>query len=640
MAEIETDSRLRQFKKWFKADKEHTEKWREEAMDCFRFVAGEQWSEEDKAKLREQMRPVITFNRIQPVVNSVSGMEIGNRQEASFIPREAGDSKPNQLLTEANRWFRDQANGDDEDSDAFMDAIICGLGVTETTLDFEEDEEGAPEINSVNPLEFYWDSNARKKNLLDARRVWRVREMALSEAERLFPDFSKSELDASWAKDDLSGDTKDQDRDRMYLPDDDDDTEAGSEDKVTIVQCQWIEYVSEYRTINPMNGEPLKVDKKGLDRLSKIWTMTPVGMMSGRDKPPHDEIKKKVVKQAFIGGKVLEEGDTLCKEHFSFRCVTAYRDKTTGLFYGLVRQMLDPQRWANKWMSQALDILNSSTKGGVMMEESAVDDKRAFLKDYARADKPLIVADGSLSNPNGARIVPKPPPANPGPFFQIMEFAISSVRDVTGVNVEMLGMRDANQAASLEYQRRQAGMQILAPMFDNLRRYRREQAKNMLYIIQNHLSDGRLVRIVGEGGAKYVPLMKQAEIKYDIVIDDMPTSPNQKEMIARAITPLMPNLPPPVQLQFMKYLLPESVGEQFEEIMKKSSQPNPMMMEGQKAKIEGKKAKAAKDMADAMKTRAEMPRMAAQTEGEGYRAKGAALDNVAKLTGLMQQGAV
>ena len=640
MAEIETDSRLRQFKKWFKADKEHTEKWREEAMDCFRFVAGEQWSEEDKAKLREQMRPVITFNRIQPVVNSVSGMEIGNRQEASFIPREAGDSKPNQLLTEANRWFRDQANGDDEDSDAFMDAIICGLGVTETTLDFEEDEEGAPEINSVNPLEFYWDSNARKKNLLDARRVWRVREMALSEAERLFPDFSKSELDASWAKDDLSGDTKDQDRDRMYLPDDDDDTEAGSEDKVTIVQCQWIEYVSEYRTINPMNGEPLKVDKKGLDRLSKIWTMTPVGMMSGRDKPPHDEIKKKVVKQAFIGGKVLEEGDTLCREHFSFRCVTAYRDKTTGLFYGLVRQMLDPQRWANKWMSQALDILNSSTKGGVMMEESAVDDKRAFLKDYARADKPLIVADGSLSNPNGARIVPKPPPANPGPFFQIMEFAISSVRDVTGVNVEMLGMRDANQAASLEYQRRQAGMQILAPMFDNLRRYRREQAKNMLYIIQNHLSDGRLVRIVGEGWAKYVPLMKQAEIKYDIVIDDMPTSPNQKEMIARAITPLMPNLPPPVQLQFMKYLLPESVGEQFEEIMKKSSQPNPMMMEGQKAEIEGKKAKAAKDMADAMKTRADMPRMAAQTEGEGYRAKGAALDNVAKLTGLMQQGAV
>src|SRR5262245_64608739 len=34
----------------------------------------------------------------------------------------------------------------------------------------------------VDPLEMYWDRDARSKNLIDMRRVWRVRRMQLDEA--------------------------------------------------------------------------------------------------------------------------------------------------------------------------------------------------------------------------------------------------------------------------------------------------------------------------------------------------------------------------------------------------------------------------------------------------------------------------
>src|SRR5215207_10583165 len=96
----EPDTQLRQFKAWFKADREHSAKWRKDAMEDFEFLAGEQWTETEKAALKEQLRPIITFNRTHPIINSISGMEIVNRQEVKYFPREAGDAKANELLTE------------------------------------------------------------------------------------------------------------------------------------------------------------------------------------------------------------------------------------------------------------------------------------------------------------------------------------------------------------------------------------------------------------------------------------------------------------------------------------------------------------------------------------------------------------
>jgi hypothetical protein len=72
------------------------------------------------------------------------------------------------------------------------------------------------------------------------------------------------------------------------------------------------------------------------------------------------------------------------------------------------------------------------------------------------------------------------------------------------------GRRD--QAASLEYQRRQAGFTVLAQFFNSLRQYRKRQGRAMLYMIQKWLGDGRLVRITTDNGnQQYVPLLAQAD---------------------------------------------------------------------------------------------------------------------------------
>lgn len=109
----------RRLKSWYAEDIEHVNEWREQAREDFDFYNGRQWAEEDLAVLKEQRRPVMTFNRIAPLVNAIVGAERNNKREVQFQPRQMGAAIPNELLTGAAEWFRDEAEAEYADSDAF-----------------------------------------------------------------------------------------------------------------------------------------------------------------------------------------------------------------------------------------------------------------------------------------------------------------------------------------------------------------------------------------------------------------------------------------------------------------------------------------------------------------------------------------
>jgi hypothetical protein len=82
----ETDDagRLRQVQRWYETDIRGVREWRDEAEQAYRYRDGDQWSEEDRAKLRAEMRPCITMNEIAAVVETVAGSEINAREEISL----------------------------------------------------------------------------------------------------------------------------------------------------------------------------------------------------------------------------------------------------------------------------------------------------------------------------------------------------------------------------------------------------------------------------------------------------------------------------------------------------------------------------------------------------------------------------
>ncbi len=165
-----------------------------------------------------------------------------------------------------------------------------------------------------------------------------------------------------------------------------------------------------------------------------------------------------------------------------------------------------------------------------------------------------------------------------------------------------------------------------------MRRYRKTQGRMLLKLIQDHLADGRLVRIVGDEQAQYVPLMREqiADVEYDIIIDDAPTSTNEKEKTWQIMMQVLPmfkdQLPPESAMLVAEYSpLPQTFIEKVKAMVQKAQEggqePDPMQqaamqMEQQKLALEGEKMQLemAKIQAEREKTQLEMAKM--QSEGQ------------------------
>jgi hypothetical protein len=587
-SELDLEDLLRRFKKWWKIDKKHSDDWRTNAVKEFDMVAGEQWDETDKAVLRDQMRPVVTFNRTGSVIGAVAGTEVTNRQEVRFFPREQGDAAADEMLTATANWFRDECNAEDEESDAFWNCLVCGMGWTETRMDFETDQDGAPFVECVDPLEMFWDAASRKANLENARRIWRVKKVPLDEAKALVgdTDTDDEDFDAKWADFDGSSDPDETAQEaRFYRATDASEDERDEDDLITLVEVQWweretVHLVADAAGMVTLTGEEFETLN---ERLAELKMPSPKSATKTRRK----------YFRVWIGRKVLAEPEEEpFGPHFSYNALTGYRDRNKGTFYGLVRAMVNPQQWANKWLSQTMHILNTNAKGGWFVEDGVFEDMREAEQTLAMPDKLTKVTKKALSNPDGPKIQAKPQSQMPQGFTDLMEFAITSIRDASGVNLELLGQKDTDQAGVLEMQRKKQAMAVLAVLFSGLRRYRKNQGRQMLWLIQNYVSDGRLIRINGEQSQQYVPFVKKVDARYDVIVDDAPSSPQQKEITWAVFMQMAPvlkeRMTPELWAAMLEYSpLPESASQKLREAIRQSAQ-----MQAQQSQMQAQMAQA------------------------------------------------
>lgn len=521
-------------KNHFWSDQQASSNWRSQATNDFGFVAGEQLSTDDKALLDAQQRPHIVFNRVQTILKAVAGMQINGRSEIKFLPRNNDDTEVNEILTAASRWMSEGCDAEDEQSAAFQDCCACGMGWTESRFSYDDNPEGAYVEEQIDPREMFWDRTARKKNLVDARRMTRVRKMPLADAMQMFRGKTKFQINATWAEgSDVDRGTDPKSIEEKRIRDGDDSyQEHDDKNEVTVVCTEWWEREPYWRVADPMTNTLIDLTDEEHTKLKSRFAQ--LGM-----KLESVQMTRKRYYRAWLGNELLGCTPAPCGNRFSWACITGEYDKQKRFFYGLVRVMRDPQMWANKFMSQIMQIMNSTAKGGILAEMGAFEDQEEAEETYAMPEAITWMADGALSGQK-PKIMPKPGQGDASAYVNLLQLAISSIKDVTGINLELLGQQDQNQPGILEHMRKQAGMTVLATQFDSLRRFLKIIGDKRLYYIQTRMSDGRLIRVVGDEYTRAVPLAKEKTTgQYDVIIDDAPTSPNQKEANWAIMQPML-----------------------------------------------------------------------------------------------------
>ena len=595
-----------------------TTMWREQAKVCFDFVAGNQWLAEDLEKLREYNRPDITFNFTGPTIDTITGLEIANRQDTMYFPRNPGNAIPSEVLSATAKWVRDETDANDEESEAFHDMAVCGVGWTETWVNYDEDPDGKICINRIDPFEIYVDPDSKMKNFSDARFLIRIKDVSRKWLTTIWPskadEIAASKMWVATEDDSLKIENRKPPSD-SYKKSGQKGTgpKTTGDDMVRLLEYQYVKYETYVRVRDPYNGSIVELEPDKFLVLHERFTAMGIQVQFIR------QVRKKYCRAFICGDVVLEKGECPCPYSFSYKAMTGKRDRNNNYWYGVVRSMIDPQKWANKWLAQALHIVNSNAQGGVMIEDGAVEDPRDFEDSWTDPSAITWVPDGTLQN---QRIQPKPSPQYPAAMESLTQFAIAAIPKVTGLNVELLGMANREQPAELEYQRRQAGVTILNALFNSQSRYRKEHGRLLLYMINRYISDGRLARVNIQGMDQYIPIIRNPDtIKYDIVVGESPSSTNVKErtwVILEKMIPMMLQVGVPLIPEILDYVpLPATLISKMKEAQakqqqEKAAQEKAVQQQQLMALLRQQLAAASKDEASAEKERAQAREAAAQ----------------------------
>lgn len=511
-------------------------KWREEAKQAYDFAAGHQWDPKDRAAMEENQKIPVVFNITAPTLDAVAGAEIQNRQEVRYYPRTPDKTGVSDVLSQAADYINGECDGDQEDSEAFYDCLICGVGWTYTGPEIDGDRLSIFK-GRVDPLEIMADASARKPNFDDGRYLKREWPMSADDFEDFVMSIGRPDAEPEGLAGLDSGK-------RLTIVNPSLRYTNGmlgggvGNDEVVVCEWQWWEKAPRFLAPLPHPTQP------GVIQLSKLTPEQHADALSVKPDLPSQPTTEKVFYRAFTANETVLFEEELPEKMFRYRAITGKRDRNAGTWFGLVRAMTDPQRFMNKLYSEILHIVRTNANGGLMLEEDAVADIRKFESTWAQADKITWMKPGALSNAQGPKAQPKPTVSINPSLFQIMEFARDMVKACTGVNEEILGIVGREQPGVLEQQRKQAAYGILSAFFDAKRRYQREQGRLLLAQIKEFLPDDTLVRILDKGTAMYIPVVKALgdHVEYDVVVDEAPAGPNQKAKVMAVLGPLLPEM--------------------------------------------------------------------------------------------------
>lgn len=425
-------------------------------------------------------RKMFNFNLTHSSVMMVTGHQRRNRKSTICIPVKSPVQQTADQFTKCLFHVHNKS-GYSVYSDAFeRGALVQGFGLVSIYPDLSTDPI-SPDIKLrfVDFKSVCLDSYFRNKDLSDCRFISTRQYFDRSEAKLLYPDHAKEIEETPYG-----GAPKD---DKFYyMP----ENFGLSVKNLLAFDEYW--YLSQREAIYLVDTQTQEVQElQGDEEDIRIV------MLQFKDRLRIIKKPKQTVRRAIlINGRVfVDEERPYGIDRYSYVGFYGNFNPDTPYigykFKGMVRDMVDAQYLFNVRKVADLDILASQQQGLKVKKGALVNPDDSLNVDNGRV---LVINDkNDMNDVQPMEIIP------PSPVMLQMEDMLKQVmREISGVNEELLGAAVDDKAGVLSMLRQGAGMTTLQKYFDHFDDSQRECGDIIIQMIQHFWSYGKIKQVIGE----------------------------------------------------------------------------------------------------------------------------------------------
>jgi hypothetical protein len=578
---------IKQWHKHHKATKDGLARQYKNTEDCNAFYAGDYmdfWiGSQSTDQFGVKKRAMVQINKVKPYVNAVKGFFAQNRREAKYSARLDGQKIQELYSQYANglrSYIRRQAHADQVETQQDGDMLNCGYGCVETAMTYTDGQattnpNGQILKGRIDPLEVGWDPFAKAANLTDRRWDFAEKIYDLNDAIDLFQDARADDFESATDDElkDGEGAYKFYARGGRYnkIKETALDWSDQKNEKVKVYFYEWFKYEKFWRCENPatLMQDPrlAQIAKIQLEIIAQDLTQDQQDMFAFDSNDEilsfDDEVKKKIEEkfselEIYEYRKMVFYGAVISKDHvftkYKNPCQTTFtRNFKTGdydaknkIWTGMVNSMKEPTLYENKALTELMFIIGANSKGGVYIEEDAVDDVQKFEQQYSKTDAVIVVNPGAIA---GEKIKSKKEPQVTTGYEGIIQMSAGYLQEVNGFDKSFFGSVESKQETGVLYKRRiRQIISLLACYADAITLYQILDARldlDYMRIFAENNSGGLFPVSGVDGKQQFLQISKdKLATEYDVNIDEAPQSAEEKEEYAKILSSMADKLVP------------------------------------------------------------------------------------------------
>lgn len=467
---------------WFLAEASRQSANRAMMAKCEAFYDGNQYEFEDAQELRDRGQPVVVYNEVKPTIDWLIGTERKTRVDFLVVADDEGEEADNDasLKTKLLKYLDETNRASFERSYAAEDAFKAGIGWIEVGL--RGDKNGVPiYIGAESWRNILWDSMATKRDLSDARYLFRIKVVDLDVAIALFPD-KKDKLEA--------------------CAQNGDDAEILRNWLGTGLIAGLDAFSSQDDKLDYLTAKPVDMfNTRERVLLLECWSREPFHNKEPGPFGIADPMTWRIM------CSIMTEKDTLIEswspfkhDRFPFIPYWAYRNKRTGLPYSPTFPLMGPQEALNHRMGRSL---YEASANQLLMEEDSFNPEVMDIDEIRRElDDPhgtAVFARGALA---GGKVRDRDNNASAQFQLNLAQYDLNAIRQMSGVTGENRGLDTNATSGRAVLAKQEQGSLITMELFDNLLFARQMEGEMALSLAEQFITQPMTVRTSGDSGKR------------------------------------------------------------------------------------------------------------------------------------------